>query len=88
MKNPRTISKTDEVTTNFITNLSNNPKCVFIQTDKTSSRVSEEVDRYTEKVIAHLQKDTVLTTNIILRAEKEAAKEKLDEFQDILSNSE
>ena len=73
---------TTKVVNNFLSSLKKDEKNVFVETDKTNSRVFEELVRYEDKVVGHLNVDATKTSKDVLVEARKMAKSKLDEYVD------
>ena len=79
---------TTKIVNEFISSLKRAEDDVFVQTDKTNSRVFIKLNRYIDKVIDHLNVDAMKASKDELVKIRKLAKSKLEEHKDLLSAGE
>ena len=89
MKNdPRKASEVSARINQFTNGLQKYDDIVFVETDKTNSRLLMKTEDYVKEVVGHLENDAVRTTTAAVRAERKVALKNLEEYSDMLSTSE
>ena len=87
-KDPRSSNATSTEINSFLNLLRKAEDLVFVETDKTNSRVFKSTDDYAAQVIAHLNNDATKTNPGQLQKAKEEAESMLEKFKSMLSSAE